>query len=73
MDLLERINRHLRQLAPHQKDRAGMMMLAEARDEILKLQNDMDALREMWNRNSLGAWADDTDTLAKIMTHNEQN
>ena len=41
MDLLERINRHLRQLAPHQKERAGMMMLVDARDEILKLQNEL--------------------------------
>ena len=38
MDLLERINRHLRQLAPHQKERAGMIMLVEARDEIEKLR-----------------------------------
>ena len=45
-------------------------MLVEARDEILKSQNDMYTLREMWERNSLGAWADDTDTLAKIMTPN---
>ena len=35
MDLLERIELHLRQFAPHQVH-AGMILLAEARDEILR-------------------------------------
>ena len=39
----------------------------DAAEEIMKLRRDMFTLREMWDRNSLSAYADDTDVLAKIM------
>ena len=44
--------------------------LLEIAPRVEKLEADMAILREMWARNSLGAWADDTDALAKIMTPN---
>ena len=34
LGLLDRINAHLRQLAPHQKERDGVVLLTEARDEL---------------------------------------
>ena len=39
MDLLERIKLHLRQLAPHQKERDGVVLLTEAKDEIEMLRS----------------------------------
>lgn len=71
MDTRERIFRHLRQLAPHVKERETGQLLAAAVIEIDRLLKDMETLREMWDRNSLGAWADDTQVLAQIMTPNE--
>lgn len=48
--------------------------LLEIAPRVEYLENRMAALREMWERNSLGAWADDTDTdtLAKLMTPNDE-
>jgi len=37
LGLLDRINAHLRQLAPHQKERDGVVLLTEARDELERL------------------------------------
>ena len=45
---------------------AGNVLL-EIAPRVEELENRMAILSEMWERNSLGAWADDTDTLAKIM------
>ena len=44
--------------------------LLEIAPRVEELENRMATLREMWERNSLGAWADDADTLAKLMTPN---
>lgn len=44
--------------------------LLEIAPRVEELENRMAALREMWERNSLGAWADDTQVLAQIMTPN---
>lgn len=38
--------------------------------ELEKLRKDMTTLREMWERNCLSAWADDTQVLAQIMKMN---
>lgn len=44
--------------------------LLEIAPRIAKLEKDMAKLREMYKANSLGAWEDDTQTLAEIMTPN---
>lgn len=36
---------------------------------IEKLEGDMRVLRELWDKNSLSAFSDDIDTLAKIFRH----
>lgn len=46
------------------------VQFSDAIEELGKLRIDMETLREMWSKNSLSAWADDSDTLAKIMTPN---
>lgn len=46
------------------------VQFSDALSDLEKLQRDMETLREMWERNSLGAWADDTQVLAQIMTPN---
>lgn len=35
---IERINRHLRQLAPHQRERDSATLLVEARDRVVELE-----------------------------------
>lgn len=43
-------------------------------ERINELEDDLAALHEMWERNSLGAWADDQQALAEIMRKsNERN
>lgn len=37
--MIQRIERYLKQLAPHVKDREGAKLLADAREEIYRLRN----------------------------------
>lgn len=72
-DLLDRINRHIRQLAPHMMQREGVVLLREADaeiDRLLKIESDMKTLQDMYRRNSLSSYSDDMDELAKIMKPN---
>ena len=57
------------------QSRAALLKTCERilRDEIdglLKIESAMIALRRMYNRNSLAAYSDDTDELAKLMISN---
>ena len=49
-----------------------VLQFSDALEELEKLREDMSVLRDMWERHSIGAWADDSDTLAKIMAPNEK-
>ena len=44
--------------------------LLEIAPRVAALEKGMAKLREMYKNNSLAAWADDTQTLAEIMTPN---